>query len=112
MEHPSSNPMPRMLSPKELARCSGWPEGRIRRLIKAKKLRHIRVGGLILIPEDAHVEFINKNMVTLCPNNQQAQDSSNEKIAPISSSALSTQKTEFRETAQQVLEMASRRRKR
>lgn len=53
----------KLLSPREMAHRSGWPEGRIRRLIASRKLRHIKLDGLLLLPEDAVDEFLTANMV-------------------------------------------------
>lgn len=51
------------LTPRELAAESGWPEKRIRDLIAAKELRHIRVRSRFFIPKGALDEFIDRNMV-------------------------------------------------
>lgn len=51
------------LTPRELAVESGWPEKRIRDLIAAKELRHIRVRSRFFIPKGALDEFIERNMV-------------------------------------------------
>lgn len=51
------------LSPRELATTSGWPEKRIRDLIAAKELRHMKVRSRFLIPVGALDEFIARNMV-------------------------------------------------
>lgn len=51
------------LTPRELAAVSGWPEKRIRDLIAAKELRHIRVRSRFFIPKGALDEFIDRNMV-------------------------------------------------
>lgn len=51
------------LSPRELAATSGWPEKRIRDLIAAKELRHIKVRSRFFIPAGALDEFIARNMV-------------------------------------------------
>ena len=50
-------------SPKRLATRTGWPESRIRSLVASNQLRHIRIGGNILIPTDAIDEFLAANMV-------------------------------------------------
>ena len=55
--------VPRLLSPREMAKQSGWPESRIRRLINSRRLRHVRLDGLLLVPEDAIEEFMAANMV-------------------------------------------------
>lgn len=53
----------KLLSPREMAQHSGWPEGRIRRLIASRKIRHIKLDGLLLLPETAVDEFLSANMV-------------------------------------------------
>ena len=53
----------RLISPREMAKQSGWPEGRIRRLIAARRLRHVKLDGLLLLPENAVDEFLQVNMV-------------------------------------------------
>lgn len=53
----------KLLSPREMAQHSGWPEGRIRRLIASRKIRHIKLDGLLLLPETAVDEFLCANMV-------------------------------------------------
>jgi len=53
----------RLLSPREMAQQSGWPEGRIRRLISTRRLRHIKIDGLILLSccrFDGHRERLNQ----------------------------------------------------
>ncbi len=52
-----------LLSPKELAAHSGWTERRIRNLISANQLRHMRVGASILSPKDAVDEYIRNHMI-------------------------------------------------
>lgn len=53
----------KLLSPREMAQHTGWPEGRIRRLIASRKLRHIKLDGLLLMPENAVDEFLSANMI-------------------------------------------------
>ena len=50
-------------TPRQLAAASGWPERRIRDLIAAKELRHIRLRSRLFIPGGALEEFIASNMV-------------------------------------------------
>ena len=50
-------------SPKQLAMRSGWPERRIRNLIAANKIRHVKIGGNIFLPTDAIDEYLSLNMV-------------------------------------------------
>lgn len=52
-----------MMTIMELASASGWPPSRIRRLIKSKKLAHLRMDGLTLLPADAIEQFTRKNLV-------------------------------------------------
>lgn len=49
------------LTPRALARVSGWPEKRIRELIAAKELRHIRLKSRYFIPQGALDEFVARN---------------------------------------------------
>lgn len=53
----------KLISPREMSKQSGWPEGRIRRLIAARRLRHVKLDGLLLLPESAIEEFLQANMV-------------------------------------------------
>ena len=53
-----------LLSPRELAEKSGWPERRIRNLMAARQLKHIKIGGAFYLPDDAIADFIERNMVT------------------------------------------------
>lgn len=99
-----------MLSPKELAASSGWPEGRIRRMIAGRQLSHVRVGGLILIPANAIEEFLSSNLVAPCPDNPSDRASSGETESPASMFAISTRKPASQKTYLQVLETASKRR--
>jgi hypothetical protein len=52
-----------MMTISELASVSGWPPSRIRRLIKARKLPHVPMEGLTLLPSNAIEEFLCKNLV-------------------------------------------------
>lgn len=52
----------KLISTKETARASGWPERRIRQMVARRELRHIRVGRKILLPDSAVAEYISKNM--------------------------------------------------
>lgn len=52
-----------MMTVREIARHSGWPEGRIRRLVAARRLRHVKLDGLLLLPANAVDEFVQANMV-------------------------------------------------
>jgi excisionase family DNA binding protein len=52
-----------MITISQLADVSGWPASRIRRLIKTRKLTHLRMNGLTLLPADAIDEFMRVNLV-------------------------------------------------
>ncbi|WP_414089063.1 excisionase family DNA-binding protein [Paracoccus pantotrophus] len=51
-----------LYSPREIAKRSGWPEGRIRRLLRSGSLRHVRMGECYLLPESAIHEYVANNM--------------------------------------------------
>lgn len=50
-------------SPAEVATRLGWPLARVRRLIRTKEVRHIKVGGLYLVPLGAMEEYLTANTV-------------------------------------------------
>lgn len=52
-----------LLSPRELAEKSGWPERRIRSLIANKQIKHLKIGSTFYLPEDAILDFVQRNMV-------------------------------------------------
>jgi excisionase family DNA binding protein len=52
-----------MMTIREIAQHSGWPEGRIRRLVATRRLRHVKLDGLLLLPKNAVEEFVEANMV-------------------------------------------------
>jgi excisionase family DNA binding protein len=54
---------PEYESPAEAATRIGWPLARVRRLIRSHKVRHVRVGGLYLLPHGALAEFLEANTV-------------------------------------------------
>lgn len=58
-------------TPKELAQRLDWPERRVRSLISAKQLRHVKIGGMYFVPEGAFDEFLSANMVE--PNQTQRE---------------------------------------
>ena len=58
-----------MMTIREIAQHSGWPEGRIRRLVATRRLRHVKLDGLLLLPENAVEEFVQANMVEPDPVN-------------------------------------------
>jgi len=45
-------------TPRDLAQRLGWPVTRVRKLIRERALRHVKVGGLYLIPEGAIEEYL------------------------------------------------------
>lgn len=53
-----------LLSPRQLATHSGWPERRIRNLLAKGELQHIRMGSNYLLPRAAIEEFIARKMHT------------------------------------------------
>ncbi len=50
-------------SPRQLSKRTGWPERRIRSLIAENRIKHLRIGGNILLPVDAIDEFVRTNMI-------------------------------------------------
>lgn len=52
-----------LLSPRELAAESGWPEKRIRLLIKMGLIRYLKFNGRYLLPKNALKEFVENHMV-------------------------------------------------
>lgn len=52
-----------LLSPREMAEKSGWPERRIRSLIASKQIKHLKIGSTFYLPEDAIADFVRRNMV-------------------------------------------------
>ena len=52
-----------MMTIREIAQHSGWPEGRIRRLVATRRLRHVKLDGLLLLPKNAVDEFLSANMI-------------------------------------------------
>lgn len=53
----------KMLSINELAISTGWPASRIRRLTRSKRLAHVKVAGITLLPATAIDDFIERNLV-------------------------------------------------
>ena len=89
-----------MMSPRDLASVSGWPETRIRRLVAQRRLRHVKVGALIMIPENAIEEFLKNNMVLPCQDNHPAPDLFIDGGSPIGSSVTSTRNRDGKKTYQ------------
>lgn len=52
-----------LLSPRELAAESGWPEKRIRLLINMRLIRYLKFNGRYLLAKDALKEFVESHMV-------------------------------------------------
>lgn len=52
-----------LISPRQLARRTGWAEKRIRNLIGSRHLRHIRIGSRYFLPVNAVDEYISREMV-------------------------------------------------
>ena len=50
-------------SPSDVASRLGWPLARVRRLIRSKEVRHIKVGGIYLLPMGAVEEYLDANTV-------------------------------------------------
>lgn len=62
-----TQPEHRLESPKEVAERLGWPIARVRKLIRTKELRHMKVGGLYLIPRGAIEDFLSSRIVEPAP---------------------------------------------
>jgi excisionase family DNA binding protein len=52
-----------LLTPRELAAKTGWPEKRIRKLIATKSIQFLKNGTNFLLPPNAIQEYIERNMV-------------------------------------------------
>ena len=55
-----------LLTPRELAAQTGWPEKRIRKLISTRSIRFLRNGANFLLPQNAIHDYIARNMVEPC----------------------------------------------
>jgi excisionase family DNA binding protein len=55
-----------LLTPRQLAAETGWPEKRIRKLISTRSIRFLRNGANFLLPQNAIHEYIARNMVEPC----------------------------------------------
>jgi len=51
------------VTPQKLSNITGWPIGRIRRLIKDRKVRFVRIGRNYYLPSTALTEYVELNMV-------------------------------------------------
>ncbi len=65
-----------LYSPKEIAKISGWPERRIRNLLRSGHLRHVRVGTSYLLPRNAIAEYVERNMIEPLATGEQEKSSS------------------------------------
>ena len=52
----------KFVSPHALAKISGWPASRIKKLVSEKRIKFIKVGGKTLIPSNALDEFVEANL--------------------------------------------------
>lgn len=50
-------------SPRQVADRLGWPLARVRKLIRAKQVRHVKVGGLYFVPLGAIEDFLAERTV-------------------------------------------------
>ena len=50
-------------SPSQAASRLGWPLARVRKLIRNQQVRHVKVGGLYLLPLGALEEYLEANTV-------------------------------------------------
>jgi len=55
-----------LLTPRQLAAETGWPEKRIRKLISTRNIRFLRNGANFLLPQNAIQDYIERNMVEPC----------------------------------------------
>lgn len=50
-------------SPAEAANRLGWPLARVRKLIRNQQVRHVKIGGLYLLPQGALEAYLQANTV-------------------------------------------------
>jgi excisionase family DNA binding protein len=50
-------------SPSEAASRLGWPLARVRKLIRGQQVRHVKLGGIYLLPHGALEEYLEANTV-------------------------------------------------
>ena len=98
-----------MLTIRELSEASGWPQGRIRRLIEKGKLDHLPDDGLTLLPPDAIEKYVQQNLVKACPENQKGRASECGRVDPTGSSDTKIRKVEAGEMNQLALRIAAKR---
>jgi hypothetical protein len=51
-----------LLTPRQLAKESGWSERRIRSLIALKEIKHLKIGNAFYLPDDAVADYVRRNM--------------------------------------------------
>lgn len=56
-------------SPAEAANRLGWPLARVRKLIRNQQVKHVKVGGIYLLPHGALEEYLEANTVLPRTNN-------------------------------------------
>ena len=95
-----------LLTPRELAAETGWPEKRIRNLIASKSIRFLKNGANFLLSKNAVHDYIERNMFEPCQNNPKDQDSSNAKVDQIGSSGILMRSQDNKKTSQQALKTA------
>lgn len=59
-----------LLTPRQLAAETGWPEKRIRKLISTRSIRFLKNGANFLLPHNAIKEYIARNMVEPSQGNE------------------------------------------
>lgn len=95
-------------SPKQLAERTGWPEKRIRDLVTAQQIRHVRIRSRIFFPPQALEDFIELNMVEPCPQKPKGHELSPVKTRTTSTSDTGIQKSKDLATSQQALRLAKK----
>lgn len=50
-------------SPAEAASRLGWPLARVRKLIRSQQVRHVKVGGIYLLPQGSLEEYLEAHTV-------------------------------------------------
>lgn len=98
-----------MLTIPQLAKASGWPEPRIRKLIKKGRLDHLPDDGLTLLPHDAIEKYIKQNLVKACHDSQKDQASESGRVDRIGSSDTRTRKAASSDMNQLALRIAEKR---
>lgn len=52
-----------LLTPRQMAKESGWSVKSIRKLLAERRIRHLKRGNRYLIPKSAIDDFLNANMI-------------------------------------------------